>query len=564
MSTYAYRFRRCPVIIQTGRSHTKYYQGEPKMKSIQLKGRRKALIIAAVCLAANLAAVIGLGFRERSYLDETMSSYVQDSRLKFNRVMDNYKRSFQVFEQMITREIERNPEPDDVLSYLKSIDSRLAEIEGETFDGLYLYYRGRYLYSWDTPYSVYEESGYQATERPWYLDAAAGNGDIVFTPPYMSYANHYILTTISRMQPDGETVFAYDIKMGEIQNLVSSMNYENGSQLLIFDRNGTIIGSTDADYLGGSLTGTKEAAALVLSEAEAELAQTDAANTKERSKTEDKIKSAAAFYQFRQNIDSGLETVLSSKGESVMIKIDGSRYLAKLLKDDNFSFLILLPEMSALGNTLTVWLLPLLLLELLLVYLVGRITKEQKNRELREAYVELGQTQKRLEIALSAAQKAAAVDELTGIMNHRAFRKALGEALETMEPDESGILIMIDGDHFKQINDKYGHNIGDEVIKLTAQMIVGRIRTIDLASRLHGDEFAIFVSNTDDYTVARKIMEDINRALEKEAKKRNMPAITLSAGAVKASNGDSITALSKTADAALYRAKETHHGGFAC
>ena len=94
-------------------------------------------------------------------------------------------------------------------------------------------------------------------------------------------------------------------------------------------------------------------------------------------------------------------------------------------------------------------------------------------------------------------------------------------------------------------------------------MIVGRIRTIDIASRLHGDEFAIFVADTDDYSVAQRIMKDINQTLAKEAAKRNMPAITLSAGAVLAKQGDTYVALSKAADVALYRAKETHDGGFA-
>ena len=72
-------------------------------------------------------------------------------------------------------------------------------------------------------------------------------------------------------------------------------------------------------------------------------------------------------------------------------------------------------------------------------------------------------------------------------------------------------------------------------------MIVGRIRTIDIASRLHGDEFAIFVADTDDYSVAQRIMKDINQTLAKEAAKRNMPAITLSAGAVLAKQGDTLS-----------------------
>ena len=179
----------------------------------------------------------------------------------------------------------------------------------------------------------------------------------------------------------------------------------------------------------------------------------------------------------------------------------------------------MVPFTSMLMDSLQVWLVPLLLVELLLIYFLGRVTKELKNRELKATYVELGQTQKRLELALSAAQKAAAIDELTGMMNLKSFRSAVNEEIASMEANERGIFIMLDGDHFKRVNDEYGHLIGDEVIKLAAQMIVGRIRTVDLASRLHGDEFAIFVSHTDDYMVAKSIMQDINATMAKEAVK---------------------------------------------
>ncbi len=165
---------------------------------------------------------------------------------------------------------------------------------------------------------------------------------------------------------------------------------------------------------------------------------------------------------------------------------------------------------------------------------------------------------------LSAAQKAAAIDDLTGLMNFASFRKEeLASILESMDRTEAGILIMIDGDHFKAVNDNLGTPGGDEVIKLSAQMIVGRIRTIDLASRLHGDEFAIFVSKTNDYTVADRIMQDINHTMAEEAAKRNLPAITLSSGAVIARRGDNYAALAKEADEALYEAKQSHDGGFA-
>lgn len=537
--------------------------GSAFMQRKKLEGRRKTVIMVLVFIAVNILAVCLIGRREQRAIDGNLAEHAGETGTDFQEIMDNYKHSFRLFAQMMTQEIESHPDPDAIWDYLKSMDSKMLDIEGDTFDGLYMYYKGRYLYSWDTPYSQYEATGYAATERPWYKAAVEGKGEIVFTPPYMSYANHYILTTISQLQPDGETVFAYDIKMGDIQNLVSGLDRYEKEQVMIFDGSGTVIGSTEEKYLGGSLYASLDETEDSVTEAQKEMEEIDSGSEEELSKAKDKKVSAEAFYAFRQDFRDGLAKLLEKKDETVSLTLDGRSQLGYLHKEQEFSFLVLVPVLSIVKATMTVWLVPLLLTELLLIYVMGRVSKGIKNRELRDAYVELGQTQRRLEIALSAAQKAAAVDDLTGMMNFKSFRKEISMALEDMEEDESGILVMIDGDHFKSINDNYGHSVGDEVIKLTAQMIIGRIRTVDLASRLHGDEFAIFVANTSDYSVAKRIMEDINSTLGKEAKRRNMPSITLSAGAVTAKHGDTYISLAKAADEALYKAKVTHNGGFA-
>lgn len=537
--------------------------GSAFMQRKKLEGRRKTVIMVLVFIAVNILAVCLIGRREQRAIDGNLAEHAGETGTDFQEIMDNYKHSFRLFAQMMTQEIESHPDPDAIWDYLKSMDSKMLDIEGDTFDGLYMYYKGRYLYSWDTPYSQYEATGYAATERPWYKAAVEGKGEIVFTPPYMSYANHYILTTISQLQPDGETVFAYDIKMGDIQNLVSGLDRYEKEQVMIFDGSGTVIGSTEEKYLGGSLYASLDETEDSVKEAQKEMEEIDSGSAEELSKAKDKKVSAEAFYAFRQDFRDGLAKLLEKKDETVSLTLDGRSQLGYLHKEQEFSFLVLVPVLSIVKATMTVWLVPLLLTELLLIYVMGRVSKGIKNRELRDAYVELGQTQRRLEIALSAAQKAAAVDDLTGMMNFKSFRKEISMALEDMEEDESGILVMIDGDHFKSINDNYGHSVGDEVIKLTAQMIIGRIRTVDLASRLHGDEFAIFVANTSDHSVAKRIMEDINNTLGKEAKRRNMPSITLSAGAVTAKHGDTYISLAKAADEALYKAKVTHNGGFA-
>lgn len=525
--------------------------------------RKKALAFAAVFLIVNVVGIFFISFHEAHVIDKYLIDEASETRYDFNNVLKDYKHSFQIFSEMLSREIENNPDPDQIWRYLKDIDSTMLDIEGDTFDGLYMYYKGRYLYSWDTPYSEYEKTGYVATERPWYKDAAAGKGKIVFTPPYMSYANHYILSTISQLQPDNETVFAYDIKMGNIQSLVNSMNRFEGEKVILYNQNGTIIGSTDESYLGSSFHDSLGQAKARIGEAKKELAAIDQQDSDEVKKAEEKVQSATSFYQFREAFQDNLSLLSDSKNKALAISMGGSRYYGYLLQEEEYSFLVLIPFFSMLKATLSSWLVPLLMIELLLIYLLNQVSRGLKNRELKEAYVELGQTQKRLEMALKVAQKEAAIDELTGMMNFSSFKKHMSKILEELEPDDGGIFIMIDGDHFKQVNDNYGHNIGDEVIKLTAQMIVGRIRTIDIASRLHGDEFAIFVAATEDYAVARRIMEDINHTLAKEAAKRKMPAITLSAGAVLAKPGDTYVSLSKAADVALYRAKETHNGGFA-
>lgn len=227
--------------------------GNTFMQRKKLEGRKKTAVMAAVFLAVNILAVCLIGRGEIRAIDGNLAEHAGDTGTAFHEIMENYKHSFRLFAEMMTQEIGNHPEPDSIWDYLKSMDSKMLEIEGDTFDGLYMYYKGRYLYSWDTPYSQYEETGYVATERPWYKAAVEGKGEIVFTPPYMSYANHYILTTISQLQPDGETVFAYDIKMGDIQNLVSGLDRYEKEQVMIFDGSGTVIGSTEEKYLGGSL-----------------------------------------------------------------------------------------------------------------------------------------------------------------------------------------------------------------------------------------------------------------------------------------------------------------------
>lgn len=527
----------------------------------QRRKRRTAYALAA--LLVNVVAFTAVYFVEARAIDETLASETRDIASRFDGVMDDYEHSFLLFSHMMGDRIAQDPNPDHVEQFLKEANDPLDAIEGDTFDGLYMYYEGRYLYSWDTPASVYEESGYVATERPWYRSAVAAEGAVAFTPPYMSYANHYILSTVSQLQPDGRTVFAYDIKMGAIQDIAMLSERFPGGQIMIYDGDGTVIGSTDEAYLGSNLHSSAAEAQAAADEARANADAGGFASDDEQEKATEEADASAAFASFWDGFGSSFANLEQMAGGVKLLTVDGQPYFGRVQREGDWGFLALAPAFGVLGETAGSWLVPLLLVELLLVYALMRASRAQKARELRSAYIELGQMQSRLEIALEAAKKDAAVDDLTGMMNARSFKKEVTRLIDRMEEGDEGIFIMLDGDHFKTINDTYGHDAGDEAIKLSAQMIVGRIRTVDVACRLHGDEFAIFLSGTSDYGVAQRLVNDINTTIAHEASKRGVPSISLSAGAIAVKPGASYLELSKRADDALYEAKAGHNGGFA-
>lgn len=85
-------------------------------------------------------------------------------------------------------------------------------------------------------------------------------------------------------------------------------------------------------------------------------------------------------------------------------------------------------------------------------------------------------------------------DELTGLLNRRGFSFGLNRALQSARRySEEGILAFIDLDNFKPVNDTYGHEAGDLILRRTGEILTGNVRKTDLVSRLGGDEFAVLL-----------------------------------------------------------------------
>lgn len=158
-------------------------------------------------------------------------------------------------------------------------------------------------------------------------------------------------------------------------------------------------------------------------------------------------------------------------------------------------------------------------------------------------------------------KEMATTDPLTGVFNRRHFFELAEQELKKSQRYGSPLsAIMIDLDHFKSVNDTYGHQAGDQVLQAAARLIQENIREIDILGRYGGEEFAVLLPNTP-MPDAKDMAERICRKIEAhpvQVDETTIP-VTASLGAVGASNTDNltITALLDKADQALYEAKHS-------
>lgn len=152
-------------------------------------------------------------------------------------------------------------------------------------------------------------------------------------------------------------------------------------------------------------------------------------------------------------------------------------------------------------------------------------------------------------------------DSLTGLFNRRYFNRALGGEMERNARDNRPLgLAIIDIDHFKRVNDTWGHDGGDEVLKAVAMIMNKNIRQSDTLVRIGGEEFAVIMPNVR-YQPARDAMDRLRADIENSIIPVNSDELRTSVSigiAVREPNQIvSADELYKQADLALYQAKET-------
>jgi diguanylate cyclase len=185
----------------------------------------------------------------------------------------------------------------------------------------------------------------------------------------------------------------------------------------------------------------------------------------------------------------------------------------------------------------------------------------QKNQELEFQLTNSSTQVAELKKNLDNVKKEAMTDGLTGLANRKAFDKQIRDWVE--ESEASGValcLLMLDIDYFKKFNDTYGHQTGDQVLRLVARTLTDGVKGRDMAARFGGEEFAIILPDTP-ASAAMRVADALRHSVEtKEVINRssneNLGRITLSVGVAQYIKGESVTNFIERADAALYEAKK--------
>lgn len=186
-----------------------------------------------------------------------------------------------------------------------------------------------------------------------------------------------------------------------------------------------------------------------------------------------------------------------------------------------------------------------------------------QNHKLEEQLDKSSMVMEELQRDLENVRREALTDGLTGLSNRKAFDAEIKRIAHEVEQNGGTFaLLMVDIDHFKSFNDNFGHQIGDQVLRLVARCLTDGVKGRDVAARYGGEEFVIILPDTPLHAGVI-VGEALRKAVaSKDVVNRNsgekLSRITMSVGVAEYAPGENITELIERADAALYTAK--HNG----
>lgn len=332
--------------------------------------------------------------------------------------------------------------------------------------------------------------------------------------------------------------------------LFKNINKKTDDYYFIFDKSGRVIIHTALEGLEGSNIFSddnhyfKDAAKIILDEAkESSFIKYIWQNPKTK-KFEDKISYIVNIPNTNLVIGSGFYPSSIEQSAKEQKQILENQYQKRL------SSAILI---AGLLIVLSIFIAKYIANRLLTAFEKRNSSLKKKSNQLKEFNKNLNKKvenrTKELENEFNKMQNLAFIDDLTKIYNRYAFFKKAEK-----QKNRKFSLIMFDLDHFKKINDTYGHIIGDFVLFEVCRVIEKRLRDYDVFARIGGEEFIILLPNTTlefATVIANRIKIDIEKHDFKE-----VPRVTISLGVVESNSESTLDDLLQNVDKALYKAKD--------
>ena len=262
----------------------------------------------------------------------------------------------------------------------------------------------------------------------------------------------------------------------------------------------------------------------------------------------DKISYVKIFKPLQWSIGTGLYTT------KLLTNIEYKRI--DLQKNLDYTILNVI-YLSIIITTLVILILLVILNRLNFIFTEYKRTLNEANKTLEE---KVKNRTKELEKSKNKLKKLALQDSLTGLYNRRYFEKIIEKLINiSKRTNEPLSLVIIDIDDFKKINDNYGHDTGDLVLKKLSSTLSEMLRKSDIISRIGGEEFAIVLPNTS-IDAACELCEKVRQEVEKinlGFNEENILSFTISLGISNSCGNkeETFSSIFKRADEALYEAK---------
>ena len=476
-------------------------------------GQSIAMALFVFLVTILMTIYVGSSFyaKEKTVLRQQGELNAKEATMEYDECLLTRVNIVTVVGYVVDQMLWSGAENSEIENYLTQESAYIGASLDSSSTGLYGWINGEYL---DGAGWVPDED-FVATERPWYIETRNSGEEITFVEPYLDLQTNTIMMTVSTLLSDGESVVAMDVSLDPIQRIVEQVSSASGgSQALVLDASGIVVAHSDKTQLGRNY----------LEEA-------------------DTLGGATA----RRILEDGLRQFdLDTAEGNYSVYVDqlrGGWYSVSLINSDIWY--------RSLQNILISFYLILALVIALLTLIFLRMAA--KNLALEQLHTRISQEEKRVD----ALQALSETDRMTGLFDRVAGKSKVEEILHA---GLGGMLLELDIDHFKAINDTYGHQTGDLVILAVVDAMRKTFRANDVLMRLGGDEFGVFAVGIQD----RKLGDSLVRRLFEHLVAQEIPElsgrkISISVGAALCS-GDktaSFDDLYAKVDSAMYISKKS-------